>query len=116
MRDEDCIFCKIVAGEIPSTKVYEDDLVYAFDDINPLMPVHSLVIPKEHHESLAEELDGAEAAALLAAVRKVAQLKGIDETGFRVISNAGPDSRQEVAHLHLHVLGGGRMNTGNPAE
>lgn len=108
-----CIFCKIVAGEIPAQVVYENDQVLAFDDISPQAPVHVLIIPKEHSEHLSDpSLSTETAGALLAAVAEVARIKGVDESGYRLIANSGPDSRQEVAHLHLHVLGGRRLAAG----
>lgn len=115
MRDSDCIFCKIIEGETPSTKVYEDEDVLAFEDLNPQMPVHVLVIPKNHYGSLNQEIPEHDLAAVVAATRKVAAIKGIDESGFRVISNAGSDAQQSVHHLHLHVLGGAPMNSGDPS-
>ncbi len=107
----DCLFCKIIHGEIPSSKVYEDDKVYAFRDINPQAPVHVLVIPKEHISSVgtAEEADEATLAACLKACAKVAELENVAETGFRVVSNCGDDACQSVHHLHFHVLGGKKM-------
>ena len=102
---DNCIFCKIIAGEIPSTKVYEDDKVYAFRDINPQAPVHVLIVPKKHFANILE-CDAETAAALTDAIRKVAKLEGVDESGFRVISNCGRDGAQSVDHLHVHLLGG----------
>lgn len=113
---EDCIFCKIVAGEIPSTKVYENEHAYAFEDLNPMMPVHTLVVPKAHYKNVGEEVPAQELAALFEAVRAVARAKGIDESGFRIVSNAGSDAQQTVDHLHIHVLGGAPMNDGNPSR
>ena len=107
----DCLFCKILRGDIPSTKVYEDELTYAFRDINPQAPVHVLVIPKMHMASIAE-CDKAEDQLLAACLRtcqKVAQLEGLTEKGFRVVSNCGDDACQSVHHLHFHVLGGRKM-------
>ena len=101
----DCLFCKIIAGDIPCEKVYENDKVFAFRDINPQAPVHVLIIPKKHMENIME-CDGETAAALVAAVQKVAELEGVDKSGFRVISNCGKDGAQSVFHLHIHVLGG----------
>lgn len=104
----DCLFCKIAAGEIPSTKVYEDEEVLAFRDIAPKAPVHILLIPKKHLASLAEA--GPEDAALLGKMqllaRRLAEQEGVAESGFRVVANSGPNSGQEVAHLHYHLLGG----------
>lgn len=110
-----CIFCEIIAGNIPSTKVYEDDAVLAFEDANPQMPVHTLIVPKNHYESLAEDIPTEETGILFNTVKKVAALKGIDETGFRIIVNSGNDAQQAVHHVHVHVLGGAPMNSGNPA-
>lgn len=107
----DCLFCKIISGEIPSAKVYEDDLVYAFRDINPQTPVHVLVIPKKHFASM-DEIDQAEdheIAACLRAVRLIARQENL-EKGYRVISNCGPDACQSVPHLHFHILGGRKMS------
>jgi len=108
-----CIFCKIIAGEIPSSKVYEDENVYAFRDISPQAPVHVLVVPKEHMDSLAE-IDGensAAAAKCLEAISKIATTEGLSN-GFRVISNIGSDGGQTVKHLHFHVLGGRKLGEG----
>ena len=111
MRDPDCIFCKIVAGEIPSDKVYQDDLVTAFRDINPAASVHILIIPNKHIENnnaftLEDEVI---AGRMFAVVKKLAEEEGIAASGYRIIMNTGPDGRQEVMHMHLHLLGGNRM-------
>lgn len=108
----DCLFCKIINGDIPSAKVYEDEKVYAFRDIAPQAPVHVLVIPKKHVASVAaiDELDDATVAACLRACRKVAELEGLTEGGFRVVSNCGDDACQSVKHLHFHVLGGKKLS------
>jgi len=107
----DCLFCGIVAGEVPSEKVYEDDEVLAFRDINPQAPHHVLVIPKKHIASLAEA--GDEDAGLLAKViikvRDIAADLGLDEEGYRMVVNCGPNGGQTVGHLHFHLLGGRRM-------
>ena len=106
----DCIFCKIASGEIPSSKVYEDEHVLAFKDIHPQAPVHVLVIPKTHIESV-DKLDEscAEAAAkVLAAIPKVAREAGLTE-GYRVITNVGKHGCQSALHLHFHVLGGKQL-------
>ncbi len=106
----DCLFCRIIAGEIPSAKVWEDEKTYAFRDINPMMPTHVLVVPKQHLASLAEA-DAASDETLAACLRTcaaVAKQEGLDG-GFRVVSNCGPDACQSVHHLHFHVLGGGKM-------
>lgn len=111
---EDCVFCKIAAGAIPANIVYEDDMVVAFHDLAPQAPVHVLIIPKAHASNLilAQAMDDALLAHLLRTAAKVAALLGIDESGFRIVSNCGPDARQSVAHLHIHVLGGKQL----PAE
>ena len=108
-----CIFCRIVRGEIPASKVYEDEEILAFNDINPLRPVHVLVIPKKHVASLADS-DGADDALLAACLRtcaRVARMEGL-ANGFRVVSNSGDDACQSVHHLHFHVLGGRKMTDG----
>jgi histidine triad (HIT) family protein len=103
----DCIFCKIVQGEIPSRKLYEDDLVYAFHDIHPLAPVHFMLIPKEHVTSMAQLEERHEAAMgrIMVAAPRLAREQGAND-GFRVIVNTGRVGRQEVMHLHVHVIGG----------
>lgn len=101
----DCIFCKIAAHEIPSTVVYEDELVIAFDDLSPQAPVHTLVIPKEHYQDITDGVPAETLAAMVHAIGEVAKAKGLDE-GFRVISNKGADAGQTVMHFHMHVLGG----------
>ena len=106
----DCLFCKIIAGEIPSNKVYEDETMLAFHDINPEAPVHVLVIPKEHISSM----DGVNAAnreniaTIFEKIPHVAKLAGITN-GYRVISNCGEDAAQSVMHLHFHILGGTKL-------
>ena len=109
----DCIFCKIVAGEIPSTKVYEDEFVFAFRDIYPQAPVHILVVPKEHIISAAGV--NAENSHLVAkcfeAIAVIAENEGLG-SGFRVISNSGSDGGQTVFHLHFHILGGKNLGAG----
>ena len=104
----DCLFCKIAAGEIPSTKVYEDELVYAFRDIEPQAPVHVLIIPKEHIKS-ANELNEENAqivAHIYAVAAKIAKAEGVAEKGYRIVNNCGEDGGQTVGHLHFHLLGG----------
>lgn len=102
---EDCIFCKIVKGKIPSTKVYEDENVYAFKDINPAAPIHVLVIPKEHTTNILDtKLETI--AKIFEAINKIAEQLGIDKDGFRVINNCGKDAGQEVMHVHFHMLAG----------
>ena len=102
-----CIFCKIIAGEIPSTKVYEDETVFAFRDINPQAPVHILVVPKTHIGSAAE-INGENSgvvAHIFEVIAQVAKAEGL-VNGYRVVSNCGADGRQSVQHLHFHILGG----------
>ena len=108
---EDCIFCKIIKGEIPSTKVYEDDKVLAFKDINPAAPIHVLVIPKKHIENVLEinEENKEITSDIFLAINKIAKQLGIDKDGFRIINNCGKDAGQEVMHLHFHKLAGGKM-------
>ena len=103
----DCLFCKIVRGEIPSRKAYEDDLVYAFHDIHPLRPMHLLVIPKRHIASLSDGAaeDEPVLGRMLAVARRLAQENGSPD-GFRVIINTGRVGGQEVPHLHAHIVGG----------
>lgn len=103
----DCIFCKIIAGDIPSNKVYEDDKILAFHDINPEAPVHVLVIPKVHIPSMdaVTEENSAVVAYIFEKIPAIAKTAGITN-GYRVISNCGPDAAQSVPHLHFHILGG----------
>ena len=104
----DCLFCKIIAGEIPGNAVYEDEKVYAFRDINPQTPVHVLIVPKKHMDNILQ-CDGETAAALTEAVRVIAKQEGVAESGFRVVSNCGRDGAQSVNHLHIHLMGGKAM-------
>lgn len=108
---ENCLFCKIIGGEIPSNKVYEDEFVFAFRDIAPQAPVHVLIVPKVHmpnvlelykHEGLAQHV--------AEAIEKIAKSEGVAESGFRVITNCGKDGAQSVAHLHFHLLGGTQLS------
>lgn len=103
----DCIFCKIAAGEIPSTKVYEDDTVVAFNDLDPQTPVHVLIIPKEHIASAAEinESNSAVVAHIFEVAAKIAAEKGLKD-GFRIVNNCGDSAGQSVKHLHFHLMGG----------
>ena len=107
---ENCLFCKIIAGDIPSTCVYQDEKTYAFRDIAPMAPTHVLVVPKAHVAGMdaVDELDDATLAACLRAVKKVAALEGLSG-GFRTVSNCGSDACQTVKHLHFHVLGGKQL-------
>ena len=107
----DCIFCKIVRGDIPSAKVYEDDKVLAFDDIHPMAPVHVVIIPKNHIPTLMDvdtEKDNI-MNHLIAAAQKVAKIKGVAEKGFRVAINCNKEGGQVVFHLHVHVLAGRQL-------
>ena len=107
--DDNNIFAKILRGEIPCKKVYEDAHTLAFEDINPHAPVHTLVIPKGKYVSMkdfAAKASDAEMAALIRAVGKVAEAKGVAETGYRILANAGANAHQEVPHLHIHIFGG----------
>lgn len=105
---EDCIFCKIINGEIPSTKVYEDDEILAFKDINPAAPIHILVIPKKHILSLVqlEKEDEMLVGKIYTVINKIAEEQGVLNKGYRVIVNCGKDGGQEVGHLHFHLLAG----------
>ena len=105
----DCLFCKIIAGEIPCTKVYEDEKVFAFRDINPQAPVHVLIVPKKHMKNILE-CDAETAADLTEAVGKIARQEGVDASGFRILSNCGKDGCQSVEHLHVHLLGGTQLS------
>jgi len=107
-----CIFCAIARGEIPATFVYEDEYVLAFDDLSPQAPVHTLLIPRLHHATLADDVSDAEMAALFGAVPEVARRKGVADSGYRVIVNNGRDANQTVPHLHVHVMGGKPMSHG----
>ena len=105
----DCLFCKIIEGSIPCTKVYEDDRVFAFRDINPQAKVHILLTPKKHMRNILE-CDAETAAALTAAIANVAAQEGLTENGFRVISNCGKHGCQSVDHLHAHLVGGEQLS------
>ncbi len=106
----DCLFCKIIAGDIPSAKVYEDEKIFAFKDIAPQAKVHVLVIPKKHIASVDEigSENGALVAHIFEQIPKIAALAGA-ENGYRVISNCGEDACQSVKHLHFHILGGEKL-------
>ncbi len=104
---KDCLFCRIVAGTLPSDVVYETDQVLAFRDIRPAAPVHVLIVPKQHMANVLELADHPQVmAALLEAVAHVAGLLGVDQSGFRLINNCGVDGGQTVMHVHFHLLGG----------
>lgn len=108
---DDCLFCKIIKGEIPSEKVYEDDEILAFKDIHPVAPVHILVIPKKHIDSIAmlEKQDEPLVGRIYSVINKIAEEQGVKEDGFRVIVNCGRDGGQEVMHLHFHILAGAKL-------
>ena len=108
----DCLFCKIIAGEIPSEKVYEDELCYAFNDISHMAPVHFLVVPKKHYASAAEVSAENEALVghIFTVIAKLAKEMKL-ENGFRVVTNCGADADQSVPHLHFHVLAGTKLGT-----
>ena len=107
----DCIFCKIINKEIPSNVVYEDDEILAFRDINPVAPIHILVIPKKHIESVIHlcKEDEYLIGKIYTVINKIAKQENIDGKGFRVIVNSGEDGGQEVKHLHFHLIGGKKL-------
>jgi len=109
----DCIFCKIIKGEIPTEKIYEDEYVIAFDDINPKSPTHVLVVPKKHVASLNEV--GPENMGMIpqvfSAIQKIAAKQGVAEDGYRVIVNTNKASGQEVFHIHFHIMGGRQLGS-----
>jgi histidine triad (HIT) family protein len=110
-RDPECLFCKIVGGQIPASIVLQDDQVTAFRDINPQLPTHVLIVPNQHvanTESLAPEHDRL-VGAVVRAARTIAGQEGLSERGYRLVFNTGPDANNTVAHLHLHLLGGRAM-------
>ena len=108
---EDCLFCKIVKGEIPSQKVYEDDDVIAFNDIHPITPIHILVVPKKHIPSLAHMQEGDEVliGKIYKAIDVISEERGFKQDGYRVITNCGKNGGQEVMHLHFHILAGEKL-------
>ena len=110
MTDKVCLFCKIIKKEVPSKADYEDDEIYAFEDVNPQAPVHILIVPKKHFEKLADisESDAELMGKLLLIARKIAAKKKL-EKGYRIVANNGPQAGQTVFHLHLHLLGGRRF-------
>lgn len=109
---EECIFCKIISGEIPCKKVYEDDMVLSFEDINPASPVHVLIIPKKHIKSLNDisDEDSKLIAHIFSVGKDIAKKLNIDEKGYRIVMNCGEDGGQEVKHLHFHLLGGKKFS------
>ena len=108
---EDCLFCKIIAGNIPSTKVWEDDVCYAFRDINPQARIHIVLVPKTHVCCLngLEGLTDQEISHLLRVIPQIAAQEGIAQSGYRIVSNCGSDACQSVKHLHIHILGGEQL-------
>jgi len=111
---EECIFCKIAAGTIPSTKVYENERVLAFKDIHPMAPVHVIIIPKRHVATLMDvDVAGmVDLQTMMAAAQEVARLKKVDQRGFRVVINCNKEGGQVVFHLHMHLLGGFKLRDG----
>lgn len=109
---ENCIFCKIINGEIPSEKIYEDDLVLSFKDISPGAPVHVLIIPKKHISSINDltEEDSNIIAHVFMVAKEITKKLGIADTGYRIVSNTGKDGGQTVPHVHFHLLGGRSLN------
>lgn len=108
---DDCIFCKIANKEITSTIVYEDDMVIAFNDLNPVAPVHILVVPKKHMTDIlnVEKEDMKYIEAVVEAIQKITKEKGIAESGFRVVNNCGENGGQTVKHIHFHIIGGEKL-------
>ena len=109
---DDCLFCKIIAGEIPSKKIYEDEYTYAFYDIAPQAAAHALVVCRKHIPDISAnaELNDAELAACLRTCAKVARMLGIEDGGYRIVNNCGENACQSVKHLHFHVLGGQKLS------
>lgn len=107
----DCLFCKIIAGEIPSAKVYEDEICYAFNDISPLAPTHILIIPKKHFKDISEVQgeDMGIVAHIFEVANSLAKERGLDG-GYRIVTNCGADAGQTVFHLHFHLLGGAELD------
>ncbi|MGH9300790.1 MAG: HIT domain-containing protein [Acidimicrobiales bacterium] len=107
----DCLFCQIVAGDVPSAEVGSNEMAYAFRDIAPAAPSHVLVVPRRHIRTAADltDEDGPVLMAMIALAQQVSRSEGIDQSGFRLIFNVGPDALNSVDHLHLHVMGGHRM-------
>lgn len=108
----DCIFCKIINGDIPSSKVYEDDRILAFDDINPCAPVHVIIIPKEHSITCADDItaDNSDIVAyIFSKIPEIARIKGL-VNGYRIVNNCGEDGAQTIFHIHFHLLGGTKLS------
>lgn len=112
MENKNCLFCKIISGEIPSTKIYEDDLVYGFKDINPEAPIHLLVIPKKHISSFSDltSQDDEYICAIHHSINKIAKEQKFEKDGFRIVINCGENGGQMVKHLHYHILAGTKLN------
>jgi len=110
---EDCIFCKIIAGELPADIRYQDEKLIAFPDINPLAPVHLLIIPRKHISALTDLSEGESALIgdLAAVANQLAKTEGIAESGYRLVMNCGREGGQGVAHLHMHLLGGRQLSS-----
>ncbi|MDK1028378.1 MAG: histidine triad nucleotide-binding protein [Anaerolineae bacterium] len=108
---DECIFCKIIKGDLPAKVLYKDEQVTAFHDINPVAPTHILLIPNKHIASINEIAPEDEAlfGYMMTSVKKIAELTGVEKSGYRLIANTGPDANQEVFHIHFHVIGGQRM-------
>ena len=115
MQDPNCIFCKIARHDIPTSKVYEDDDVIVFDDMEPLMPVHTLIIPKQHYSDIGDDVPPEVLGTVFSKVGLVAEMKGLTN-GYRVLVNTGDDASQSVKHLHVHILGGGHMPRPNDQD
>lgn len=115
MTDPDCIFCKIGAHEIGTSVVYENEHVIAFDDMEPLMPVHTLIIPKDHYANIGDNVPEETLGHVFAAVKEVAAIKGLTN-GYRLMVNTGEDASQSVQHFHVHLLGGGWMPRPNDQD
>ncbi|MDD4541479.1 MAG: histidine triad nucleotide-binding protein [Eubacteriales bacterium] len=113
---QDCIFCKIISGEIPSKKIFENDHVLAFEDSNPVAPVHALIVPKKHYTDILEISSSEEGRAdlchLMAALTQISEELGVDERGFRLINNCGEEGGQTVLHVHFHLIGGKKLGAG----
>ena len=111
MTDETCLFCKIIAGEIPSDTVHQDEVVVAFNDINPVAPVHQLIVPRRHVDSAADLTvdDASMLGQLFDVAARLASAAGLPASGYRLVINVGVDGGQSVPHLHVHLIGGRRM-------
>ena len=116
MIKEDCLFCQIANGAIPTNVVFEDENVMAFEDTNPMMPVHTLIVPKQHYDNIADDVPEEVLGRVFGAVKTVADIKGITQDGFRVVVNTNDYAMQTIHHLHVHVLGGAQMNAGDPSK